>query len=71
VSVTGEGEYVHQHGDPIWLNFGAYGVDLSVDPDTGALTIHDIVFVAMSHDHQSDRASRTDRRRFVMGWAAR
>jgi CO/xanthine dehydrogenase Mo-binding subunit len=46
VSVTGEGEYVHQHGDPIWLNFGAYGVDLSVDPDTGALTIHDIVFVA-------------------------
>jgi CO/xanthine dehydrogenase Mo-binding subunit len=46
VSVTGEGEYVHQHGDPIWLNFGAYGVDLSVDPDTGALKIHDIVFVA-------------------------
>ena len=46
VSVTGEGEYVHQHGDPIWLNFGAYGVDLSVDPDTGALTINDIVFVA-------------------------
>jgi CO/xanthine dehydrogenase Mo-binding subunit len=46
VSVTGEGESMHKHGDPIWLNLGAYGVDLSVDPDTGALTIHDIVFVA-------------------------
>ena len=46
VSVTGEGDYMHQHGDPIWLNFGAYGVDLSVDQDTGALTIHDVVFVA-------------------------
>jgi len=46
VSVTGEGEYNHQHGDPIWLNFGAYGVDLSVDRDTGAVMIHDVVFVA-------------------------
>jgi putative selenate reductase molybdopterin-binding subunit len=46
VTVTGEGEYVHKPGDPIWLNFGAYGVDLSVDRDTGALTIHDVVFVA-------------------------
>jgi CO/xanthine dehydrogenase Mo-binding subunit len=46
VSVTGEGDYMHQHGNPIWLNFGAYGVDLSVDRDTGELTIHDVVFVA-------------------------
>jgi CO/xanthine dehydrogenase Mo-binding subunit len=46
VSVTGEAEYMHQHGDPIWLNFGAYGVDLSVDRDTGTVTIHDVVFVA-------------------------
>ncbi|HEV8021138.1 MAG TPA: xanthine dehydrogenase family protein molybdopterin-binding subunit [Candidatus Lustribacter sp.] len=46
VTVTGESEYMHQHGDPIWLNFGAYGVDLSVDRDTGGITIHDIVFVA-------------------------
>lgn len=46
VTVTGEGEYTHNHGEPIWLNFGAYGVDLSVDKDTGALTIHDVVFVA-------------------------
>jgi CO/xanthine dehydrogenase Mo-binding subunit len=46
VSVTGEGEYMHKPGDPIWLNFGAYGVDLTVDRDTGALTIHDVVFVA-------------------------
>jgi CO/xanthine dehydrogenase Mo-binding subunit len=46
VTVTGESDYMHQHGDPIWLNFGAYGVDLSVDQDTGALTIHDVVFIA-------------------------
>ncbi|HEY5350736.1 MAG TPA: molybdopterin cofactor-binding domain-containing protein, partial [Candidatus Lustribacter sp.] len=46
VKVTGEAEYMHQHGDPIWLNFGAYGVDLSVDRDTGTVTIHDVVFVA-------------------------
>jgi CO/xanthine dehydrogenase Mo-binding subunit len=46
VTVTGESEYMHQHGDPIWLNFGAYGVDLSVDADTGQITIHDVVFVA-------------------------
>ena len=46
VSVTGEGEYIHQAGDPMWLNFGAYGVDLSVDRATGALTLHDVVYVA-------------------------
>jgi CO/xanthine dehydrogenase Mo-binding subunit len=46
VRVTGEFEFVHKPGDPLWVNFGAYGVDLSVDRDTGALTIHDIVFVA-------------------------
>ncbi len=46
VSVTGEGEYMHQHGDPVWLNFGAYGVDLEVDRDTGNITIHDVVFIA-------------------------
>ncbi len=31
---------------PVWLNFGAYGVDVAVDRDTGAITIHDVVFVA-------------------------
>jgi CO/xanthine dehydrogenase Mo-binding subunit len=46
VSVTGEFEFVHKPGEPLWVNFGAYAVDLSVDRDTGALTIHDIVFVA-------------------------
>jgi CO/xanthine dehydrogenase Mo-binding subunit len=46
VRIAGEGEYVHQAGEPMWLNFGGYGVDLSVDSDTGALTIHEIVFVA-------------------------
>jgi CO/xanthine dehydrogenase Mo-binding subunit len=46
VQVTGEFEFVHKPGDPLWVNFGAYGVDLSVDRETGALTIHEIVFVA-------------------------
>jgi CO/xanthine dehydrogenase Mo-binding subunit len=46
VMVTGEGAYMHQRGEPVWANFGAYGVDLSVDRDTGEITIHDVVFVA-------------------------
>ncbi len=46
VSVTGEGEYMHRAGDPVFLNFGAYGVDIEIDRDTGAITIHDVVFVA-------------------------
>ncbi len=46
VSVTGEGEFIHQHGDPMYVNFGAYGVELSVDRDTGELTLHDVVYIA-------------------------
>ena len=46
VSVVGEGEFIHTHGDPLWLNFGVYGVELSVDRETGELTIHDVVYVA-------------------------
>jgi putative selenate reductase molybdopterin-binding subunit len=46
VTVIGEGAYMHKPGDPVWMNFGAYGVDLSVDRDTGQITIHDVVFVA-------------------------
>jgi CO/xanthine dehydrogenase Mo-binding subunit len=46
VTVTGEFEFMHKPGEPLWVNFGAYGVDLSVDRDTGALTIHEVVFVA-------------------------
>ena len=46
VTVIGEGAYMHKPGEPVWMNFGAYGVDLSVDRDTGQLTIHDVVFVA-------------------------
>jgi CO/xanthine dehydrogenase Mo-binding subunit len=46
VTVTGEGAYMHQRGEPVWMNFAAYGVDLSVDRDTGEITIHEVVFVA-------------------------
>jgi CO/xanthine dehydrogenase Mo-binding subunit len=46
VKVVGEGEYVHKHGEPMWLNFGGYGVDLSIDRETGQITFHDVVFVA-------------------------
>jgi CO/xanthine dehydrogenase Mo-binding subunit len=46
VTVTGEGVYAEQRGGPMWAEYGAYGVELSVDRETGALTIHDVVFVA-------------------------
>jgi len=46
VTVTGEGAFVLGPGENMWLNFGAYGVELSVDRETGTLTLHDVVFVA-------------------------
>jgi carbon-monoxide dehydrogenase large subunit len=46
VTVTGERHWIQKPGEPIWLEYGAYGVELSVDRETGAITIHDIVFVA-------------------------
>jgi CO/xanthine dehydrogenase Mo-binding subunit len=36
----------HVPGHPAWLNFGAYGVEVSVDRETGQITIHDVVFAA-------------------------
>jgi CO/xanthine dehydrogenase Mo-binding subunit len=46
VAITGTCVAEPKHGDPEYVNFGGYVVDLSVDPDTGALTIHEVVFVA-------------------------
>jgi carbon-monoxide dehydrogenase large subunit len=46
VTVSGEGVYTEPPGGPIWLEYGAYGVEASVDRDTGKLTLHDVVFVA-------------------------
>ncbi|MBV8151538.1 MAG: xanthine dehydrogenase family protein [Candidatus Eremiobacteraeota bacterium] len=41
------GTYEHQHShDPEWSNFSGYLVDVSVDGETGALTIHDVILVA-------------------------
>jgi CO/xanthine dehydrogenase Mo-binding subunit len=45
ITVTGEGVYTEQRGGPVWAEYGAYGVELSVDRETGALSIHDVVFV--------------------------
>jgi carbon-monoxide dehydrogenase large subunit len=46
VRIEAEGHVGHGPGEPMYLNFGAYGVELSVDRGTGAVTIHDVVFVA-------------------------
>jgi carbon-monoxide dehydrogenase large subunit len=46
VTVTGERAWLQRAGDPIWLEYGAYGVEVSVDRETGAVTIHEVVFVA-------------------------
>ena len=44
--VAGEGVVGHGPGEPMYLNFGAYGVEVSVDRGTGAVTIHEVVFIA-------------------------
>jgi CO/xanthine dehydrogenase Mo-binding subunit len=46
VRFEAEGHVGHGPGEPMYLNFGAYGVELSVDRETGAVTIHDVAFVA-------------------------
>jgi CO/xanthine dehydrogenase Mo-binding subunit len=46
LKIDGVGEYVHKPDEPMWVNFGGYGVDLSVDPETGETTFHDVVFIA-------------------------
>jgi len=64
VRVVGEGTHVLRPGEPIWVSFTAYGVELSVDRETGELTIHDVQFVAdagtiinpVSHRGQIDGA---------------
>jgi CO/xanthine dehydrogenase Mo-binding subunit len=35
----------HHHGEPEWADFIAYGVELSVDRETGAFTIDNVVLV--------------------------
>jgi CO/xanthine dehydrogenase Mo-binding subunit len=35
----------HRHGEPEWTDFVAYGVELSVDRETGAFSIHEVVLV--------------------------
>jgi CO/xanthine dehydrogenase Mo-binding subunit len=45
-SVDIEGTYGYEeHESKEWHNFSAYGVELSVDLETGQVTIHDVVFV--------------------------
>jgi CO/xanthine dehydrogenase Mo-binding subunit len=46
LEIVGSYEEAHGHGEPESHNFCAYGFEVSVDRETGALTIHDVVFVA-------------------------
>lgn len=46
IEIVGRYDEPHQPGDPESHNFCAYCVELSVDLETGQLTIHDVVFVA-------------------------
>lgn len=46
VRVVGETNQVAKPGDPVWVNYCAYGVELAVDRATGAIQIHDVVLVA-------------------------
>ena len=46
VRVVGETTQMPKPGEPVWLNYCAYGVELSVDNDTGALHIHGVTMVA-------------------------
>jgi carbon-monoxide dehydrogenase large subunit len=63
---TYDGE--HAHGEPEYNNFAGYAIDVSVDAETGTVTINDVVFVAdigtvinpVSHRGQIDGG-------FVMG----
>jgi CO/xanthine dehydrogenase Mo-binding subunit len=45
VRVVGEGKHLPVPGEPMWVSFGAYGVELAVDRGTGAVTIHRVGFV--------------------------
>jgi carbon-monoxide dehydrogenase large subunit len=46
VSIEAEGHVGHGPDSPMWLNFAAYGVEASVDRETGQVTLHDVVCVA-------------------------
>jgi CO/xanthine dehydrogenase Mo-binding subunit len=46
VRVIGEANQVAKPGEPVWLNYCGYGVELSVDEATGAIDIHDVTMVA-------------------------
>jgi CO/xanthine dehydrogenase Mo-binding subunit len=46
VRVVGEADQVAKAGEPVWLNYCAYGVELSVDAETGTIDIHDVTMVA-------------------------
>jgi CO/xanthine dehydrogenase Mo-binding subunit len=43
IIATYDGE--HRHGEPEWTDFVAYGIELSVDRETGSFTIHDVTLV--------------------------
>jgi CO/xanthine dehydrogenase Mo-binding subunit len=46
VVVTAAGSQMHATGHLMYLNFGAYGADVSIDTDTGTVKVNEIVFVA-------------------------
>jgi carbon-monoxide dehydrogenase large subunit len=46
IRVVGETTQAHKPGEPMWVNFCAYGVELSVDRETGTPTIHQVTMVA-------------------------
>jgi CO/xanthine dehydrogenase Mo-binding subunit len=46
VVIDAEGSSVHTPGHDMYLNFAAYGVDASVDSETGTVTLHEVVFIA-------------------------
>ena len=46
VEVIGTYAGEHRHGEPVPFDFCGYVVELSVDRETGVVTIHDIVFAA-------------------------
>lgn len=45
VRVVGETPQLAKPGDPAWLNYCGYGVELSVDAETGAIHIYDVAMV--------------------------
>jgi len=45
VELVGSYSGDHKHGELEFLNFGGYAVEVTVDPDTGAIHIDDVAFV--------------------------